>query len=279
MAEVTRERLGALHRAIFQVLLTEPDGLPVREVARRAEELCPATPFENEDYANQPGVRRYPKMQRFSTIASVKAGWLVKNKGIWRLTERGREAYAEHVDPGDFQRAAGKGYREWEAEQAAEVYDATEKAEDAEAARLEIEGLPRRRAWLVRGANVDGVNVLPQWFANGFCSIHWSEIPDIPRGTPKTEIARLVSEGYPDTTSVGRGLSVGILNRFVNEMSVDDIVVTVNGAKVYVGEVAGDPAYVPEKLVTRQRRVAWKNPDSPFLRADLSSEAADGLRG
>ncbi len=34
-----------------------------------------------------------------------------------------------------------------------------------------------------------------------------------------------------------------------------------------------------EKLVTRQRPVEWKNADSPFLRADLSSEAADGLRG
>lgn len=112
MAEVSRERLGAIQRAIFQILLTEPDGLPVKEVARRAEELCPATPFEDKDYPNQPGVRRYPKMQRFSTIASVKAGWLAKNKGIWRLTERGRDAFAEHVDPAAFQRAAVQGYQE-----------------------------------------------------------------------------------------------------------------------------------------------------------------------
>jgi len=279
VAEVSRERLGAIQRAIFQVLLTEPDGLPVKEVARRAEELCPATPFEDEDYPSQPGARRYPKMQRFSTITSVKAGWLVKNKGIWCLTDRGRDAFADHVDPADFQRAAVQGYREWKAEQVEEGYDATEEAEDAEAARLETEGLSRRRAWLVRGANVGGVNVLPQWFAEGFCSIAWREIPDIPSGTPKTEIAKLVSEGYPDATAVSRGLSVGVLNRFVNEISVGDIVVTVRGAKVYVGEVAGDSTYVPEKLVTRQRPVAWKNVAVPFLRSDLSSEAADGLRG
>lgn len=116
MAEVSRERLGSIQRAIFQALLTEPDGLPVKEVTRRAEELCPATPFEDEDYPSQPGARRYPKMQRFSTITSVKAGWLVKNKGIWRLTERGREALAEHVDPAEFQRAAVQGYRDWKAE-------------------------------------------------------------------------------------------------------------------------------------------------------------------
>jgi 5-methylcytosine-specific restriction protein B len=280
VAEVSRERLGEIQRAIFQVLLSEPEGLPVKELTRRAELLCPATPFEDEDYPNQPGARRYPKMQRFATITSVKAGWLVKNKGIWRLTEPGREAFAEHEDPADFQRAAVQGYREWKAEQAADGYDATEEAEDAEAARLETEGIQsHRRAWLVRGANVGGVNLLPRWFAEGFCSIQWREIPDIPAGTPKTEIAKLVAEGYPDATAVSRGLSVGVLNRFANEMSVGDIIVTVHGAKVYVGEVAGDPSYVPKELVTRQRPVEWKNADAPFVRSDLSSEAADGLRG
>src|SRR4051794_27043973 len=124
MAEVSRERLGEIQRAIFQALLDKPDGLPVKEVTRRAEVLCPATPFENEDYPNQPGVRRYPKMQRFATITSVKAGWLVKNKGIWRLTEQGREAYAEHEDSAEFQRAAVQGYRDWQAERIAESYDA-----------------------------------------------------------------------------------------------------------------------------------------------------------
>jgi 5-methylcytosine-specific restriction protein B len=280
VAEVTRERMGQIQRAIFHELLTEPDGLPVKELVSRAEALCPATPFENEDYPNQPGVRRYPKIQRFATIASVKAGWLVKNKGIWRVTDQGREAFAEHEDPADFQRAAVRGYQDWKAEQVADGYDATEEAEDADAARLETEGLrTSRRAWLVRGANVEGVNVLPQWFAEGFCSIQWREMPDIPRGTPKTEIAKLVSKNYPDATAVSRGLSVGVLNRFVNEISVGDVVVTVHGANVYVGEFTGDPTYTPEKLVTRRRPVDWKNADVPFLRSDLSSGAADGLRG
>jgi 5-methylcytosine-specific restriction protein B len=280
VAEVSRHRLGEIQRAIFQVLLDHPDGLPVKELTRLAEVLCPATAFENDDYPSQPGARRYPKMQRFATIASVKAGWLVKNKGIWHLTQRGREAFADYEDPAEFQRAAAQGYRAWKAEQAPDDYDATEEAEDAEAARLETEGVHvQRRAWLVRGANVVGVNVLPQWFADGFCSIGWSEIPHIPPGTPKAEIAKLVREGYPDATAVSRGLSTGVLNRFLNEISIGDLVVTVRGSKVYVGEVMGEPTFLKEELVTRQRPVEWKNVDAPFLRSDLSSEAADGLRG
>jgi restriction system protein len=92
MAEVTRRRLGELQRAVFSVLLEAPEGLQVQEVLKRAEVACPATPYEDEAYPSQPGVRRYPKTLRFATITAVKAGWLIKEKGLWRLTEAGRSA-------------------------------------------------------------------------------------------------------------------------------------------------------------------------------------------
>ena len=279
MPEITRRRAGEIHRAIFQVLLDQPEGLPVQELSRRAELLCPATAFENEDYPNQPGVRRYPKMQRFTTISSVKAGWLVKMKGTWHLTEAGREAFARYEDPDEFHREAVQGYQRWKAERPPAEFDATEDAEDIEAARLEVAEGDVRRAWLCRGANLAGVSVLPRWFKDGFCSIQWLELPDISAGTPKAEIAKLVKEHYPDSSPVSQGLSVGILDRFVNAMQIGDLVVTVDGPRVYVGEIRGDPTFTGEKLVTRQRAVAWTNPEAPVLRAQLSSDAADGLRG
>jgi len=280
MAEVSRRRLGEIQRAIFQVLLDDPEGLPVKDLCARAEKLCPATAFENEDYPNQPGQRRYPKMQRFATITSVKAGWLIKQKGVWRLTEEGREALTTHLDAEDFQRAAVQGYRQWKSDAAVAAYDAAEEAEDAEAARLEEGGHQRdRRAWLVRGANVGGSSLLPRWFADGFCSIAWVELPDIAAGTSRPKIAELVNEGYPDSHPGSRGNSVGVLDRFLNQMHVGDVVVTVDRHGVYVGEISGDPTYRNEDLVTRQRAVAWRNADSPFQRSQLSSDAADGLRG
>jgi 5-methylcytosine-specific restriction protein B len=280
MAEVTTRRIGELQRAVFTVLSDEPAGLAVQEVQGRAEQICPPTPFEEQDYPKQPGVRRYPRLIRFSTITSVKAGWLVKEGGVWRLTESGLDALSTYADPEAFQRAAVAAYKSWKADQQSNViYTAEEVAEDTEAARLEAGQTQPRRAWLVRGANVSGVNVLPRWFDDGYCSIDWNEIPEFKPGTPKIEIAKLVKAALPDAHIVSQGLSVGVLDRFVNEMRIGDLVVTVDGPKVYVGVIDGEATHTGEPLVTRQRTVAWSNLTRPFLRSQLSQEAADGLRG
>jgi hypothetical protein len=279
MAEGTRRRLGELQRAVFSVLLDEPDGLQVQEVLKHAEAACPATPFENQDYPSRPGVRRYPNTVRYATITAVKAGWLVKDKGQWRLTDDGRAAYAQHADPEAFEKAAIRGYQAWRAENQPPVaYDASEAEADAEAEALERAGTRTRRAWLVRGANVHGVNVLPLWFAEGFCSIT-SPIPDLPQGTSKLDIANHVLEAYADEHIVTRGLYVGIFHRFLNEMAIDDLVVTVDGSKVYVGTIVGGPEYVAAHSTDRRRAVDWANARSPFTRSELTSDAADGLRG
>jgi len=280
VSEVTRRRRGEIQRSIFEVLMDEPDGLHVQELMPRAEKMCPATPFEDEHYPSQPGVRRYPKLQRFVTITSVKAGWLVKAKGTWSLTEAGRQAFLTYTDPEEFEQHAVQGYQAWKAEQPVAEFDAGEEAEDAEAARLEASSEERaQRAWLVRGANVSGTSVLGRWFTEGFCSIQWAELPEIAPNTPRAELAALVKEYLPNATAVSQGLSVGVLNRFLNEMAVGDLVVTVDGSRVYVGQVTGEPTYSGERLVTRQRRVSWKNVDQPFLRTDLPPDAADALRG
>ena len=280
MAEVTRRRLGELQRAVFSVLLDESDGLPVQEVLKRSEANCPATAFENEDYPRQPGVRRYPKMLRFATISAVKAGWLIKDKGVWRLTEDGRSAYVQHADPAVFQKAAGAGYQAWKAEHETPVaYDASEAAEDAEAAALERTSARPRRAWLVRGANVEGVNLLPLWFSEGFCSVT-SQVPDLPRGTSRVELAKHTQDAYPEVSAIAQGLYVGVLHRFLNEMAVGDLVVTVDGSSVYVGVISSDPAYaVDAPSSNRRRSVTWANVEAPFARSELTSDAADGLRG
>lgn len=279
MPEITRRRIGELQRAVFAVLMNEPEGMNVQEVSKRAEELCPPTEFENEDYPSQPGQRRYPKMLRFATITSVKAGWLVKDKGIWRLTDDGRSAFESYPDPGDFQQAAGAGYSAWKSEnKAPTVYDPDEAAEDAEAAGLELGSARSRRAWLVRGANVEGQNMLPKWFADGLCSLAF-DLAELPPGTPRHEIAQLAADAYADLHPSARGNAVGIIDRFLNEMAIDDIVVTVNGSKIYVGIIAGGAEYAADTSTRMRRAVSWQNFDDPFARSSLSSDAADALRG
>jgi len=78
MAEITRRRSGELVRGVFQILLSNPDGLQAKEVLSRLQTAVPPTEFEKTMYAERPNVRRYEKIVRFSTIGPVKAGWLTK---------------------------------------------------------------------------------------------------------------------------------------------------------------------------------------------------------
>lgn len=87
------------------------------DVLRSVEERVNPTPFENGRYERNPNVRRYEKIVRFSTIASVKAGWLVKENGVWSLTDEGRRAYATFSDPAQFMGESARLYRAWKKQQ------------------------------------------------------------------------------------------------------------------------------------------------------------------
>jgi restriction system protein len=113
MAEITRKRIGELQRGVFKILLDHREGLPANEVLERLEQIVPPTDFERSDYPNRPGVRRFEKIVRFATIAPVKAGWLVKSKGRWTVTDEGKKAYQEFEDPEKFVKEGARLYRQW----------------------------------------------------------------------------------------------------------------------------------------------------------------------
>ena len=117
MAEITRRRSGELLRGIFTILRESPDGLPAKDVLQRMERVVPPTDFEKQTYPRRPSVRRYEKIIRFSTITVVKAGWLLKEKGSWSLTDEGRKAFEKFTDPENFATEAARLYREWSASQ------------------------------------------------------------------------------------------------------------------------------------------------------------------
>jgi len=113
MPEITRKRVGELQRGVFKILLDHPDGMPAKEILERLEKLVPPTDFEKSEYPNRPGVRRFEKIVRFATIAPVKAGWLVKSKGRWTVTDEGKKAFEQISDPEKFVKEGGKLYRQW----------------------------------------------------------------------------------------------------------------------------------------------------------------------
>ena len=113
MAEITSRRRGELVRGVFQILMQNSEGLPAKDVLEKLEQVVPPTEFEKTTYPKRPDIRRYEKIVRFSTIKAVKAGWLLKDKGQWSLTEGGREAYTKFTNPEQFEREAAKLYRQW----------------------------------------------------------------------------------------------------------------------------------------------------------------------
>ena len=112
MAEITRRRCGELLRRLFELLMASPDGLQARVALERLAASVQLTEYEAGVYEST-GTRRFEKIVRFATVDCVKAGWFLKVKGTWSITDAGRSAYAKYSDPEAFYREAVRLYREW----------------------------------------------------------------------------------------------------------------------------------------------------------------------
>lgn len=128
-----------------------------------------------------------------------------------------------------------------------------------------------QRGWMVRGYNVDGRNFIPAWLEQGYCSVSWLEMPEIPAGTGKSRIQRLVAEAMPDATVQARGQAVYQLHAFLSVMQPSDLVVTVTPDEVHVGTVQGPPWYDTSDgpYNARRRPVQWATLGRPLPRGEL----------
>lgn len=127
-------------RGVLSVLADHPDGLAASEVLKAVEQRVPPTPHEQADFEKHPGVRRFEKTVRFATIGPVKAGWLVKDKGQWSITDEGRTAYSSFADPEALQHEWAKLYKAWkkaQPEPTASDEEAEETSDETATATLE----------------------------------------------------------------------------------------------------------------------------------------------
>ena len=99
-------RTGELLRKLFEILIPNPDGLPAREVLAALLGKVQLTEYEQGFYES--GGQRFEKIVRFATVDCVKAGWLLKQKGRWSITEDGKKAYSNLPDPEVFVSQGGK---------------------------------------------------------------------------------------------------------------------------------------------------------------------------
>jgi restriction system protein len=131
MADVTWRRNGELLHVLFDVLHGHPEGVAAAEAIRQVEKRITLTPHEAGHYDN--GVRRFNKIIRFGTIASVKAGWLIKEGGRWILTDAGWEAHKKIKDPLELAKRSAELYKVWKKGQPAPISDEAPEDEQEEA--------------------------------------------------------------------------------------------------------------------------------------------------
>lgn len=117
MSDTSRRRTGELLRRVFEILDEQPEGLQARDVIAAVVESVKLTPYELGDYKS--GGKRVDVIIRYATVDCVKAGWMVKHKGRWQITEEGRAAYTAYKDPETFYKRAVKLYHDWRAAQPA----------------------------------------------------------------------------------------------------------------------------------------------------------------
>lgn len=112
MAEVTIPRVGGHLRKLVEILMHHPDGLAAKAALEKLATSVQMTDYEKGVYPST-GTRRFEKIVRFATVDLVKAGWIVKDKGIWTLTPLGVEAINKFPDPESFYREAIRLYGLW----------------------------------------------------------------------------------------------------------------------------------------------------------------------
>lgn len=112
MTEIGKVRWGLYKKNVLEILKDKPDGMHWKELFSELDRVMPPNDFENGVYESN-GQRRRPYIIRFGTIALVKAGWLIKNRGIWTITQEGKKALIDYPTAEEIQRRAGDLYNEW----------------------------------------------------------------------------------------------------------------------------------------------------------------------
>lgn len=185
--------------------------------------------------------------------------WMTKDGwGTWSITPSGVEALAKYSDPDDLWAEANVRYR-----------------------RMLAERKSRRRAWLVRGSSVSGVDVVRRdWLRSGFCSLPASQLRPIEPDVGDTELRRIVGEDYGHLKAHELRDKLEEILAFVKRMHTGDVVLTTSEDNVYVGDVTGHWSYAAshDTRTNLRRPVAWRNGDRPIATGDLPAPLPSRLQ-
>lgn len=124
--------------AAMGILRDNAREMPMRELMAHVENEVELSDWAKERYEKS-GYIRWESILHFFSIDCVKAGYLVKKKGVWYLTPEGEDALK--LGPAKLLDSATRAYRKWRAEQPTDTTDDSEDAggEDTTMAFEEVE--------------------------------------------------------------------------------------------------------------------------------------------
>jgi len=113
MSEIAPRRIAEFLRIIFVRLWQESAGLPVGEILAHIPQATLLTEYESELLPST-HTPRYEQAIRLAMPPYVKAGWIIKSKGRWLLTEEGKRACKSFPTADVFCREAARIFNEWQ---------------------------------------------------------------------------------------------------------------------------------------------------------------------
>lgn len=136
------------------------------------------------------------------------------------------------------------------------------------------------RAWLIRGSNVSGKNLVPQWLREGFVSLPATYLPPLEQPVTRESVAAAVEDAYASSTYTIRQSRIDEIYPFVVKMQVGDLVLTTDGdGAIFTGVLAGDVVQKdsPGGTANLRREVDWDTLAEPVDFGDLPAELANKL--
>ena len=113
---------------------------------------------------------------------------------------------------------------------------------------VEIPGPPGlghgRRAWLVRGSNVGGHDLVGTWLREDFVSLRTRPLEPVDSAVSGEKLHRVVDEAYADASYNQRRQLFEDLSTFLTRMSAGDVLATTSQGQLHVGRLAGQPEWV-----------------------------------
>ncbi|MGW3506540.1 DUF4357 domain-containing protein [Streptomyces sp. NPDC000994] len=115
------------------------------------------------------------------------------------------------------------------------------------------------RAWLVRGSNVSGLDLVRRlWLREGLVTLQARHLRQgVEQGISKDRLRASVEEDYGSTATYNQKVQlVEELHMFLSRMRPGDTMCTISAGRLYVGEITGDA----EQLVSEDGRSDLRRP-------------------